>query len=281
MDLVRAWLTALDPAAAPLAADLAALAGRDPYATRDGAGGLAAAEWSFRDGSPSVRFAWNIDERRVRCDDVATVLARWGALPAVLAALLPTLEGVHLQVGRDGPRVKLYVYARGAPPGTLDRVEAALGLAEAFAALPVAPGGAPPAFLGVDIGGPGGAGMAAKRYLELSREGAGGWLSELGGAGLAGRARALPDDLGSEPARFVVSVRVAADGLRDVALHAKLDRAPERLAELAGPALAAEASRRFRIAHRLGLVLRPTYVSWLQAGATTVGTVYHRLARRG
>ncbi len=269
MELVRRWLAHLDTeGGAALAADLATLPGRDPYARGPGASpAIQAAEWSVREGSEALRFAWNVDEGRVPVSAVFSVLERWGGFSEEVRALEASLQGVHLQVGRDGERVKLYVYGAGAArSGGGPRS-----------------GGGCADFVAFDLPART-ASPAIKHYFQLDRPDALAYLRDLDAASLAAWAESLPDDLGTPPGRFVVSVRSVATEVRDVTLHVKVDLAPERLVELAGAELAGRLAVRFREAARMGLELRPTYVSRLAvpggAGGHALRTVYYRLVPR-
>lgn len=275
MELVRRWLARLDPVGgAAIAEALETLPGRDPYARGPGeCPAIQAAEWSVREGSAALRFAWNVDEGRVPVATVFAVLERWGALPEEVRALEFALRGVHLQVGRDGDRVKLYVYGAGALDGPLARGRP---LAADFMALDLRP--AAVAGVGAD---PRVRPSAIKHYFQLPRPQALAHLRDLGAGLLADWGESLADDLGSPPGEFVVSERRDRGDLRDVTLHVKVDRAPERLAELAGAELSSRLAEHFRAAARLRLWLRPTYVSRLWTpGGGLVGTVYYRLEGR-
>lgn len=263
MELVRRWLEILG--APELAADLAALPGRDPYASGPGGPrGIRCAEWSLREGSAGVRFAWNVDRDQVSTAEVFGVLARWTTLSPKVRSLLPLLQGVHLQVGRDGPRAKLYLYARGAPPVTLQRVGEVLGVhvppEAAFAAIDLVPD------------------LALKHYVEGPRGELGAWLREHGAASLSDWSDSLPADLGTPASAFVVSLRRSASAHIDVTMHVNVSQAHERLAELAGGDLSARAANLFHDAARLGLRLCPTHVSrLLPASGVHISTVYYRL----
>ena len=263
MELVRRWLEILG--APELAADLAALPGRDPYASGPGSPrGIQSAEWSLREGSAGVRFAWNVDRDHVSTAEVFAVLARWTPLSPEVRSLLRLLQGVHLQVGRDGPRSKLYIYARGAPPVTLQRVGEVLGVH------------VPPeaAFAAIDLVSD----LALKHYVEGPRGELGAWLREHGAASLADWSDSLPADLGTPRSAFVASVRRTTSGHYDVTIHVNIREAPERLAQLAGADLGARAASAFRDAARLGLRLCPTHVSrLLPPSGVPIRTVYYRL----
>lgn len=270
---------------AAIADALETIPGRDPYASGPGiTPAIQAAEWSVREGSEALRFAWNVDEQRAPVGAVFAVLERWGALPSEVRALEAALQGVHLQVGRDGDRAKLYVYGEGVAV-----VEAALACSprsrfqEARVGVPRSGrGGLVADFAALDLGAaPRGGPPPIKHYFQLPHAQALAHLRTLGADPLVAWGESLPDDLSTPPGEFVVSERGQAGVLRDVTLHVKVDRAPERLAELAGAQLASRLADHFRAAARLGLRLRPTYVSRLwRPGEGLIGTGYYRLEGR-
>jgi len=284
LDPLTAWLGVLGvPAPAPLAARLAALPGRPPYAGRAFPGPLGAVEGSLRAHAGSVqraRWAYAVALDRAGEGSVLEYLAATGPLPSGLAELLVGARGA--QVGADGDRKKLYVYPRDVC-GILDRLAAvgahsAEAVSRRAAALHLATGGRPCAFVAVDLGGP----PAHKVYVEhATPAAAAAHLRGLGADVLAAYADGWSPDIGSAPAPAVVSCRVRDGDLADTTVHLKLDRAPERLGVLAPPALAEAAADLYRRAWRVGLRLCPTYLSFLQGrdgGAAT--TVYYRLEDR-
>jgi hypothetical protein len=283
VDLTRRWLNVLgdqpglpvanprSPLSAPelsataLADLLAALPGRSVY---PGGTGLAleAAEFSEREGSPGLRLAWNLGITAPATPELLSFLqARQVVLPGLIR-LLTGHEEAHLQVGVDGQKTKLYAYRRPHPGVLVDLVSLVDGRHREDAA-----------FACVDFEDA----PLLKQYAEYPDAAALLGTERLAAEpGLLSLAAQLPSGLAAGPAAIVLSELQKRGTIVGHTLHVKVDRAPERLAELAGPELANRLSQRLRAARTLGLHLHPTYVSWgSRAGALTTRTAYYRLAR--
>ena len=259
MDVVRRWFAARG---AP-EAWLTPLVGRpafDPYGDGRPSLPIRALEWSLREGSTAPRFAWNLGPGSGGA--AIEVLRTWGAAPPVLAVLRPLVAHAHTQVGRDGERLKLYVYGRGAPAATLAAVEAAVG-AHFPAWCPAAE------FVAVDLGDV----LAVKRYVTVD----GGGPPAV--ADLAAWADTFPVDAGTPPAARVLSVRAGPGGLVDTTIHVKIDRDASLVARV-GTELSDRASVCFREAVKHGLLMVPTYLSRQLTTHGPVHTLYARLRPR-
>ncbi|MSQ01712.1 MAG: hypothetical protein EXR71_07445 [Myxococcales bacterium] len=275
MDALTAWLTTLGaPEAAALAAGLTSLPGRPPHgdASVHPTRPLAAMEWSVREGDDAVRWAYNLAAERVHVSAVASFLSDRGSLPSHVATAMSHLQGAGLQVGAAGSRTKLYAYPG---PQVPKAVAVLLDAARAGATLHRALGGLVPTFAALDLDASGG----AKVYVEAhSLPVATAAAATSGAPRLAALGATLDEGLGTPPARWVLSLRAREGAVVDRTLHVKLDAAPERLAELAGPELSTRAASLYRRAARLRLRLLPTYVSFLDAPERPLlRTVYYRL----
>ena len=275
MDALTAWLTALGaPDAAALSAALIRLPGRPPHGdapvrpTRP----LGAMEWSVREGDDAVRWAYNLAGERVDVDAITSLLSGQDGLADPVATALSELRGAGLQVGAAGRRMKLYAYPGPQAP---DAVAVLLRAAKAGPALDAALAGSVPSFGALDLEEP----LAAKVYFEAhSLPAATAAAAAAGAPRLAALGAGLDEGLGTPPARWVLSIRARAGAVVDRTLHVKLDAAPERLADLAGPELSARPARLYRRAARQRLRLLPTYVSFLDSPERPLlTTVYYRL----
>lgn len=279
MDLVQRWLAGLDASrTASLTAQLAELPGRNPGTGAAGGPPIESAEFSFREGSTDLRFAWNLDWERVGAEHILRFLRAYDQVPVVIADLLHAQPRGHYQIGLAGRRAKLYAYKQGRSDADWRDFS---GQAAAVAGLSVQAewstmfGRAN--FVAFDLENI----LSAKAYLEHPTAGsAASLLKDLGASPLAELLEKLPLDLGSSPAAWVTSARFSDGGLTDVTLHVRIDRALPRLSELAGDELSGRASEAFRRAHRLGLVFSPTYLSFLWKRTTPVRSLYYRLRGR-
>jgi hypothetical protein len=282
VDVIRAWLERVgfhDVDA--LLRDLALLPGRPVYPGPHADRALASFEWSVRGAArfEADRFAYSVDPEQVAPGAVLGFLTARAAVAGALADVIRDLHGAHFQIGLAGMRAKLYVYARGAPPGALDRVLSAARIDRAHLHDVLARVALTPAFVALDL--PRSVErVAAKVYLEHEDVAhAVRSLRALGHDRLAASAVTAEPDWGTAPARVVVSLRMDETGPLDTTLHVKIDRVGVHASLVPSP-LRAELARLAADTSGLGLVSRPTYFGELHAAAgSTTPTLYHRLVR--
>lgn len=266
MELTTRWLDGLAGAdGRRLAALLAGLPDRSAHGGPD-ADAIEAAEFSERAGEPRLRLAWNVDPGRVDAGAAARFLAARGVDLRDLAMRLDAHPGAHVQVGVDGAKTKLYAYRRPLPGLLTSLVELAGGRAREDAV-----------FGCVDFE----PAPLLKQYAEFPTAEAalasGRLLAE---PALQEVLERLPDGLSAGPAPIVLTELQVHGVIVGHTLHVAVDRAPERLAELAGAELSGRLATLYRRAHGLGLRLAPTYVSWnRRREPAPVRTAYYRLIR--
>ncbi len=264
MELTRRWLALVGgEAGAALAPSLARLPGRSAHGAR-GDLAIAAAEFSEREGERGLRLAWNVDGERAEAGAVSAFLHDRGVAVDGLDALLAAHPHAHVQVGVDGEKTKLYAYRRPLP-----------GLLAGLAAIAEGREREDAAFACLDFE----AAAVLKQYAEFaSAEALAASARLVAEPALDAVFRALPTGLSTGPAPYVLTQLQVRGLVVGHTLHVAVDAAPERLADLAGPELAARLAAHFRAAARLGLRLRPTYVSWSRRRSPApLRTAYYRL----